>query len=188
MQKYNRKTGKQWHAKNWRRRRTAPGGASFRFEREERAQVRQKKQRKDTQVLMSLQSSFWKREECGTRSVFAGTALTTSRQNNASRKRTTQSGKDLIRQKTSRSRLWAAYGSDGFIKRMWERLTIKKRSGKAMLKEAARAVQLDTDSTWQSESTCKKELKLLRMGNECLAVGRLLNSSRFHDRKSGRLG
>ena len=38
--------------------------------------------------------------------------------------------KEMITQKTSRCRLWAAFGSDCFIKGMWERFTIKKNVGK----------------------------------------------------------
>ena len=45
--------------------------------------------------------------------------------------------KDMIRQRTSRGTLWAAFGSGGFTKRMRERFTIKKGWAKHLLEEAA---------------------------------------------------
>ena len=47
--------------------------------------------------------------------------------------------KDMIRQRTSRGTLWAAFGSGGFTKRMRERFTIKKGWAKHLLEEAAKA-------------------------------------------------
>ena len=72
----------------------------------------------------------------------------------------------MIRQKTSRGRLWAANGSDGFVQKMWERLTIKKRWAEHVLEEATKAVQLEIDSSWQTESPSKEELELLRAGSD----------------------
>ena len=45
--------------------------------------------------------------------------------------------KDLIKQNTSRGRLWAAFGTNCFIKRMLERLTIQQGWAQHLLEEAA---------------------------------------------------
>ena len=50
---------------------------------------------------------------------------------------------DLIRQETSRGGFWAAFGSDGFVKSVWERFTVKKKKGaRNLLEEAANRQQL----------------------------------------------
>ena len=74
--------------------------------------------------------------------------------------------KDMIRQSTSRGRFWAVFGPGGFIKRMRERFAIKKGWAKHLLEQAAKAVQLETDSSWQNESPHEGELELLRMGSD----------------------
>ena len=59
---------------------------------------------------------------------------------------------DMMEQKVSRSRVSAASGADGFLQRMWERLTTKRNLAKHLLEEATKAVQLESRSSWQNES------------------------------------
>ena len=41
--------------------------------------------------------------------------------------------KDVMRQKTSRGRLRAAFGSDGVLPKMWERFATEKKVGQAVV-------------------------------------------------------
>ena len=65
----------------------------------------------------------------------------------------------------------AAFRSDAFIQRMWERFAVKK------------AVQLEARGCWQVE-----ELELLRVSHNLRAVRWHFNASRVSGVKSGRLG
>ena len=60
------------------------------------------------QVFMSLQPSLRKSVTCRPRSTSAGTVMIAGIENNQC------SLEDMIRQKSSRGRVWAAFGSDGF--------------------------------------------------------------------------
>ena len=57
------------------------------------------------------------------------------------------------------------------IKRIRERFGSKKEWAQQLLEEAAIAVQLETDSSWQNESFFKDELDLLRMGSDLRVEG-----------------
>ena len=69
--------------------------------------------------------------------------------------------KEMIRQKASRE-LLAAFGVDDFLRKMWERFTVKKAC-RTVLEEAARVAQLGIDGSWQKESLYKEELEFLRV-------------------------
>ena len=64
----------------------------------------------------------------------------------------------------------------GCFRVRWLRFTIKKRWAKHLL-EAAKAVQLETDSSWQNESPYEGELELLRMGSDLRLEGSLMRQA-----------
>ena len=88
--------------------------------------------------------------------------------------------KGVIRQKTSRGKLRAAFGSDGVLPKMWERFATEKRWANQLSEEAAKAVQLETDSSWQHESPLKEELELLRLGSDLRLKGSLMRQAEEH--------
>ena len=71
-----------------------------------------------------------------------------------------------MEQKVSRSRFSAALGADGFLQRMWERLTTKRSLAKHLLEEATKAVQLESTSSCQNESPYEKELERLGVSSD----------------------
>ena len=62
----------------------------------------------------------------------------------------------------------------------------QKGCAKHLLEEASKAVQLETDSSWQHESY-EEELELSRMGND-LVVLQLLDATSVQGRESSRMG
>ena len=55
-----------------------------------------------------------------------------------------------------------AFGVGDFLRRMWERYTVKEALTRTVLEEAARVTQLETDGSWQKESPYKEELEFFR--------------------------
>ena len=68
----------------------------------------------------------------------------------------------------------------GVLPKMWERFATEKRWAKQLLEEAAKAAQLETDSSWQHESPLKEELELLRMGSDLRLEGSLMRQAAEH--------
>ena len=83
----------------------------------------------------------------------------------------------MIEQKFSRGRLSAAFGPDGFNKRMWERFTVKKMWADSLLQEATKAVLLETRSSWQPESPRIEEVDLLRVNSDMRLDGTLIRQA-----------
>ena len=69
---------------------------------------------------MILQPFWWKTTASCTRSTSVGSATTSDGHEETNQKVTIAGWKTTIEQNVSRGRLSAAFGADGFVKRMWE--------------------------------------------------------------------
>ena len=85
--------------------------------------------------------------------------------------------KALIEQKVSRGKVSAAFGSDGFVNRMWERLAVTKKVARKWLEEATKAVPLETTRSWQTESPYIEELELLRASSDLRLDGTVMRQA-----------
>ena len=81
----------------------------------------------------------------------------------------------MIAQKVSRDKLSAAFGTVGFVNRIWDKFATKKFRASERLEEATRAVQQGT--SWQDESQFKEELELLRESGDMRLDGTLIRQA-----------
>ena len=68
----------------------------------------------------------------------------------------------LVEQKGFRRKIWAGFGFEQFLRRMWERFTIKTAWASSVLADAANVRQNGTDGRWQHETPHTEDLELLR--------------------------
>ena len=80
----------------------------------------------------------------------------------------------LIEHQSSRGKFWASFGVEQFLRRMWERFTIKKRVAQNNSEKETRS---GTDGRWQHESLYKEELELLRHSTDLRFEGSLMRQA-----------
>ena len=90
----------------------------------------------------------------------------------------------IIEQKSSRAKLWAAFGVDQLLRSMWERFAIENAWTRSVLSDADNVRQNGTDGRRQHEPPYKEELDLLRHCTD-LRFGSALTSQAYDVVKSG---
>ena len=90
----------------------------------------------------------------------------------------------FVEQKDVRRKLWAAFGMEQFVRRMWERFTIEQAWARSVSADAEGVRQNGTDGRWQHETPDKEELELVRHSND-LRLGGVLMRPVFYAVKPG---
>ena len=67
--------------------------------------------------------------------------------------------KEVVERKAHRGRLWKTFGSQQFMRGMWEYFTIKRAWAKKVLADAPKEKQEGIQGRWQQESPFKEVLE-----------------------------
>ena len=70
--------------------------------------------------------------------------------------------REIVGRKTFRCKLWKIFGTEQFMRGMWEYFTVKRAWAKAVLADTAKEKQEGTQGQWQLESSFEESLRKLR--------------------------
>ena len=74
--------------------------------------------------------------------------------------------RELMEQKSLCGKLWVAFGMEQYVRRVWERFTVKTAWAKPVLSDANKDMQEGMQGNWQKRSPFKEELELVRRGGD----------------------
>ena len=92
--------------------------------------------------------------------------------------------KELVEQKACRGKLWAAFGTEQFVRKMWERFTLKKGWTRSVLADVENANQYGTGGDWQQETSHNEEVELVWHSSDLRFEGILIRRA-YDAGKSG---
>ena len=92
--------------------------------------------------------------------------------------------REMVEQKAFRGKLWAAFGLEQVVRKLWECLTIKQAWTRSVLADAQSERQNGTDGRWQQETPYREELGLVRHSS-ALCLGCILMCGAYCAVKSG---
>ena len=70
--------------------------------------------------------------------------------------------KEVVEKNAHRGGLWKIFGSEQFLREMWEHFTLNSACARRILADAAQEKQEGTQGQWQKESTFKEVLEQVK--------------------------